>query len=117
MRLYVRPETESRRPDTHNAVSRTTNRNDNRTETLARKLKMSVAYMDMYKLSRGHYKVRMRMIAERPEELPSMELTERYAMLLEQTIQRNPAIWLWSHKRWKYPVTLPPDYDLTHPQK
>ncbi|MDE7024777.1 MAG: lysophospholipid acyltransferase family protein [Paramuribaculum sp.] len=87
------------------------------TETLARKLKMSVAYMDMYKLSRGHYKVRMRMIAERPEELPSMELTERYAMLLEQTIQRNPAIWLWSHKRWKYPVTLPPDYDLTHPQK
>lgn len=85
------------------------------TETLARKLKMSAVYMDMYKLRRGHYKVRMRMVAEYPENLKPHELTERYASLLEQTIRRNPAIWLWSHKRWKYPVTLPPDYDLTHP--
>lgn len=84
------------------------------TETLARKLKMSAVYMDIYKLRRGHYKVRMRMVAEYPEQLKPMELTERYASLLENTIRRNPAIWLWSHKRWKYPVTLPPDYDLTH---
>ena len=87
------------------------------TETLARKLKMSAVYMDMYKLRRGHYKVRMRMVAERPEELEPMELTERSAELLEQTIRRNPAIWLWSHKRWKYPVELPADYDLKHARK
>lgn len=37
----------------------------------------------------------------------SYELTERYAGVLERTIERNPAIWLWSHKRWRNPVTLP----------
>ncbi len=86
------------------------------TETLARKLKMSAVYMDMYKLKRGRYKVKMRLVAEKPEELAPMELTERYARMLEDTITRNPAIWLWSHKRWKYPVTLPPVYDITHPR-
>lgn len=76
------------------------------TETLARKLGMSAVYMDMYKLKRGRYKVKMRLVAERPEDLPPMELTERYARMLEHTIMRNPSIWLWSHKRWKYPVVL-----------
>ncbi len=78
------------------------------TETLARKLGMAVAYMDMYKLSRGHYKIKMRLLAEDASALEPMELTERYAGVLERTIERNPAIWLWSHKRWRNPVTLPP---------
>ena len=79
------------------------------TETLARKMKMSAVYMDMYKLRRGRYKVKMRLVAERPEDLAPMELTERYARMLEHTIMRNPSIWLWSHKRWKYPVVLEND--------
>ena len=77
------------------------------TETLARKLGMAVAYMDMYKLSRGHYKIKMRLLAEDASALEPMELTERYAGVLERTIERNPAIWLWSHKRWRNHVTLP----------
>lgn len=77
------------------------------TETLARKLDMSVLYMDMYKTSRGHYKIALRLIAEDPNAVPPMAITERYAQMLQQTIRRNPPIWLWSHKRWKYPVTMP----------
>lgn len=77
------------------------------TETLARKLGMAAAYMDMYKISRGHYKIKMRLLAENAAELKPMELTERYAGVLQHTIMRNPAIWLWSHKRWRNPVTLP----------
>lgn len=77
------------------------------TETLARKLGMAAVYMDMYKTSRGHYRIRMRLLAEDASELPPMELTERYAAVLQQTILRNPSIWLWSHKRWRYPVTFP----------
>lgn len=77
------------------------------TETLARKLGMAAVYMDMYKASRGHYRIRMRLLAEDASELPPMELTERYAAVLQQTILRNPSIWLWSHKRWRYPVTFP----------
>ena len=35
------------------------------------------------------------------------EVTDKYFKLLEQTIDRDPANWLWSHNRWKHPVTLP----------
>lgn len=77
------------------------------TESLARRLDMAVVYMDIHKLSRGHYKIVMRHITSSPNELPPMAITERYAGLLQQTIRRNPALWLWSHKRWKNPVKLP----------
>ena len=29
------------------------------------------------------------------------EITEMFAHRLEQTIRKEPAYWLWSHKRWK----------------
>lgn len=74
------------------------------TEQLARKLDSAVVYMDIEKLSRGHYKLTIRPITEYPDRLPEMAITERYAQLLQQTVCRNPAIWLWSHNRWKYPV-------------
>lgn len=77
------------------------------TETLARKLDTAVIYFDMYKLSRGHYKIVLRPICESASAQPQGSLTRRYAELLADTIERNPAIWLWSHKRWKKPVTLP----------
>ncbi len=77
------------------------------TETLARRLDMAVVYMDIYKLRRGHYKIVMRHITSHPNELPPMAITERYASMLQQTINRNPALWFWSHKRWKIPVKLP----------
>lgn len=79
------------------------------TETLARRLDMAVVYMDMEKLGRGRYKVTIRLITKTPCVLPDMAITERYAHLLEQTIRRDPSIWLWSHKRWKIPVKLPQD--------
>lgn len=77
------------------------------TETLARKLDTAVIYFDMYKTSRGHYKIILRPIADSASTEPQGDITRRYAELLSATIERNPAIWLWSHKRWKKPVTLP----------
>ena len=77
------------------------------TETLLRRLGMAVVYFDLYKLARGRYKMIVRLICEDPNEYPVMGITRRYAEMLEETIRRNPAIWLWSHNRWKIPVTLP----------
>ena len=71
------------------------------TETLARKLDFAAVYWDMERTSRGHYRITTRLLAEHPAELPEGELTERYTRALEATVRRNPAIWLWSHKRWK----------------
>lgn len=77
------------------------------TETLATKLGMAVVYWDMVKTSRGHYTIRMKLLTEDASKTAPMELTDRYAELLEQTITRDPSNWLWTHKRWKNPVTLP----------
>jgi len=77
------------------------------TETLARKLDMAAVYWDMEKISRGHYRVTVRLVADNPSGLEPMVLTDRYTRMLEATIERQPSIWLWTHKRWKNPVTLP----------
>ena len=77
------------------------------TETLASKLGMAVVYWDMRKTSRGHYTIKMKLLTEDASKLQPMELTDQYAALLEETIRRDPANWLWTHKRWKKPVTLP----------
>ncbi len=71
------------------------------TETLARRLDMAVVYWDMEHPRRGHYRVTTRLITDSPTSLPEGEITQKYARMLEATIRRDPAIWLWSHKRWK----------------
>lgn len=77
------------------------------TETLARKLGMAVVYWDLAHTSRGHYRITVRPIADNAADQPEHEITRTYARMLEDTIRRDPADWLWSHNRWKNPVTLP----------
>ena len=74
------------------------------TETLARRLGMAAIYWDMEKTSRGHYRITCRPLADNVAETAPGEITRSYAAMLEKTITRNPAIWLWTHKRWKHPV-------------
>lgn len=71
-------------------------------ERIARKMNLPAVYMDVKMIKRGYYEGTFRMLAENPGELPQFELTERYIRMMEQTIMRNPACWLWSHKRWKH---------------
>ncbi len=77
------------------------------TEELARKMKMAAVYWDMYKISRGHYRIVTRLIADDVSTTEQGSVTRTYAAMLQETIQRNPPIWLWTHKRWKIPVTIP----------
>ena len=79
------------------------------TETVARKLDTAVIYWDMRRERRGYYVIDCKLItpsaaAERPGVV-----TAEYARLLQQTIERQPSMWLWTHKRWKNPVSLPID--------
>lgn len=77
------------------------------TEHLAARLGFAVAYWDMEKISRGHYHLTCRLIADDASAIKPGEATRAYAAMLEQTILRNPSIWLWTHNRWKIPVKLP----------
>lgn len=71
-------------------------------ERLARKLNFPAVYMDVVKKRRGYYEGTFRMLAETPKETSEFQLTETYVRLIEKTILRNPAYWLWTHKRWKH---------------
>lgn len=77
------------------------------TETLVRRLGMAAIYWDMEKLARGRYRVTCRLLDDGSAASTPGTITLAYASMLEQTIKRNPPIWLWTHNRWKHPVTLP----------
>jgi KDO2-lipid IV(A) lauroyltransferase len=73
------------------------------TERLARSRKFAVFYLQLVRLRRGYYEATFTLIAEPPyEAVPPGAILERYRDLLEDTIRRYPADWLWSHKRWKH---------------
>jgi len=77
------------------------------TEELARRMGMAAVYWDMYKTGRGYYEIDCRLLAENVADTERGDVTRAYASVLEETIERNPSIWLWTHKRWKHPVELP----------
>lgn len=77
------------------------------TETLARRLGHAVVYWDLYKEGRGRYKIKVVAMCDNARDTAEGQITRQYAEMLEKTIRRNPPVWLWSHNRWKNPVTLP----------
>lgn len=71
-------------------------------ERMAKQADLVVVYADVCKLSRGHYQTEYFMISDNPRNTASNEITEQYARLIEKTILKDPAYWLWTHKRWKH---------------
>lgn len=69
--------------------------------TLARKLSMSVVYLNIGQKSRGHYTMRYTTICENASEMSVEEILQRYYMLLQDDIKKQPWNYLWTHKRWK----------------
>ncbi len=80
-------------------------------EAIGRKLHCRAAYFDMRKLKRGHYECTLVPLSDDIATEPRGSITTRYARLLEQRIKEEPAYWLWTHKRWKRPVTFPEGYN------
>ncbi|MDE2004116.1 MAG: hypothetical protein KGJ25_11350 [Betaproteobacteria bacterium] len=73
-------------------------------DKIARFLEAPVLYVAMRRVSKGHYVVRLHVLAEPPyEHGGSLQVVERYARQLESEIQASPADWLWVHNKWKYP--------------
>lgn len=72
------------------------------TEKLAYLSQQPVVFADMRRIGRGHYILRFENIGQPPYTKGSRALTIKYIRLLEAQIKRQPADWLWSHKRWKH---------------
>ncbi|MBO4645529.1 MAG: lysophospholipid acyltransferase family protein [Bacteroidales bacterium] len=75
-------------------------------EYFARKYNIPVLYYEVIKDRIGHYRIINHIITEDPTATSPGEITERYVRLLEKTIRRQPAYWLWSHRRWKHSVSI-----------
>ncbi|HET9570715.1 MAG TPA: lysophospholipid acyltransferase family protein [Bacteroidales bacterium] len=71
-------------------------------ERMAKQTGFAVVYSDVSKTARGCYQSEFMVISDTPAETAEFEITERYARLMEKTILRDPAFWLWTHKRWKH---------------
>jgi KDO2-lipid IV(A) lauroyltransferase len=79
-------------------------------EKIARFLDAAVVYVAMRRLRRGHYAVRLHVLAEPPYDGHEDEgeagggwIVEAYARKLEAEIRASPADWLWIENKWKYP--------------
>ena len=71
-------------------------------EVLGKKFGYPVFYLYITRPRRGYYHVSMRTLAATPKETAEGEITTAFANILEQNIQEQPALWLWTHKRWKW---------------
>ena len=70
-------------------------------EKYARKYNWPVIYVDIQKVKRGYYEIKLVLITDNPASLSDGEITRLYTQHLEKSILQEPAFWLWSHKRWK----------------
>ncbi len=70
-------------------------------ERLARRLDMACVYIDIRRPKRGYYEAEFQLMTDRPKEAPTLSITEDYFQRLEQSIHRQPHLWLWTHNRWK----------------
>ncbi len=70
-------------------------------EKIMRKMNDAVYYAEMTRPRRGYYSLTYRLITKEPNSLPEFEITRRFFRMLEETIRREPAYYLWTHNRWK----------------
>lgn len=76
------------------------------TEQLAHQYNFAVVFFEMRKLKRGHYEIHLNTLTNTPRACGYGEITKMHTRAIEEVIQRKPAFWLWSHKRWKREIPV-----------
>lgn len=71
-------------------------------ESMAKQANMPMVYYDVQRVKRGYYTLNVVDFMEFPKNTEKGEITQKYMTMLEGIIRKNPANWLWSHKRWKH---------------
>lgn len=70
-------------------------------ERIVHSQKQAAVYLDVKRVKRGHYECEFQVLTRDPSTMGEFELTDLYFKRMEQTINRAPQYWLWSHNRWK----------------
>ncbi len=68
-------------------------------EEIGRRINAAYYYIDVESIGRGRSRMTLKPVIPADDE-PKYPMTVGYMRMLESTIRRNPALWLWTHKRW-----------------
>jgi KDO2-lipid IV(A) lauroyltransferase len=71
------------------------------TERVSRSANHAILYLNMCRVRRGYYEAELQLITRQPQDMGEYEITDSYFSRLEQSIRRQPELWLWTHNRWK----------------
>lgn len=71
-------------------------------DKLSTRMDMAFVFCEMKKVKRGYYQINYYRIYPDGEKFVEHEVVKKFHVLLENTINKRPDNYLWSHRRWKY---------------
>ena len=75
-------------------------------DKLSTRMDLAFIYCDMKKVKRGFYQVNYYRIQPDGEKFVEHDVVKKFHTLLENTINKRPDNYLWSHRRWKYQTAI-----------
>lgn len=70
---------------------------------IGRTYQMAVVTYEMTRQKRGYYTIAFQDLIIPDQQTPEQTVTRLNMERLEASIRKDPANWLWSHRRWKHP--------------
>ena len=71
-------------------------------DKLSTRMDLAFVFCEMKKVKRGYYQINYYRIYPDGEKFVEYEVVKKFHKLLENTINKRPDNYLWSHRRWKY---------------
>jgi KDO2-lipid IV(A) lauroyltransferase len=71
-------------------------------EKYAVKYDYPVLYGAITRLKRGYYQIEYLVVSDKPSAEKPFFITEECSRINETLIRKDPAFWLWTHRRWKH---------------
>ncbi len=71
-------------------------------EMLAKKIGLNMAYAKIEKVKRGYYQCTFIKVEGDIKQIPNYDVTDGFMRMLEEQILKDPAYYLWTHKRFKH---------------
>lgn len=71
-------------------------------DKLSTRMDLAFVFCEMKKVKRGYYQINYYRIYPDGEKFREYEVVTKFHHLLENTINKRPDNYLWSHRRWKY---------------
>lgn len=75
-------------------------------DKLSTRMDIAFVFCEMKKVKRGYYQINYYRIYPEDEKFQEHEVVQKFHHLLENTIQKRPDNYLWSHRRWKYSAAI-----------